>query len=253
ALYPAVYELADRVLAAAKSTRTFEQTRQEGWRCTLTGENEWLTTDREQLGWNSTYRRKQGTLWTILAQKQASWVKEGEHLSALPAIKRVWPTLFRREVERALRDVGDTRQVRRFVVSTHTMAIAHQLDRFVRSERTIPETLAKQVQQHERVALPAALARQLHSSAHPQGDLIARIPGWLEHAAELAQEPEFDHARRGLEAMFGERIETYYGLLMMDGDRMGAILAGDEDAATAITYEQSFHPRVREGFRQRAL
>ncbi|MDR4124541.1 type III-B CRISPR-associated protein Cas10/Cmr2 [Yanghanlia caeni] len=253
ALYPAVYELAERVLAAAKSTRTFEQTRQEGWRCTLTGENEWLTTDREQLGWNSTYRRKQGTLWTILAQKQASWVKEGEHLSALPAIKRVWPTLFRREVERALRDVGDTRQVRRFVVSTHTMAIAHQLDRFVRSERTIPETLAKQVQQHERVALPAALARQLHSSAHPQGDLIARIPGWLEHAAELAQEPEFDHARRGLEAMFGERIETYYGLLMMDGDRMGAILAGDEDAATAITYEQSFHPRVREGFRQRAL
>ncbi len=36
-LYPAVYDLAERVLAAAKAVRPFEQTEQFGWRCSLTG------------------------------------------------------------------------------------------------------------------------------------------------------------------------------------------------------------------------
>ncbi len=48
-LYPAIYDLAERLLAAAKSVRAFEQLRQEGWRCTLSGESEWLTTDRAHL------------------------------------------------------------------------------------------------------------------------------------------------------------------------------------------------------------
>jgi len=42
------------------------------------------------------------------------------------------------------------------------------------------------------------------------------------------------------------QIENYYGLLQMDGDRMGKILSGD--CSHAITYEQSFHPRIRKEF-----
>ena len=57
-LYPAVYDLAERVLAAAKAVRPFEQTRQRGWRCSLTGETEWLTTDPAQL--EIPYRRAGG-------------------------------------------------------------------------------------------------------------------------------------------------------------------------------------------------
>jgi CRISPR-associated protein Cmr2 len=49
-LYPAVYDLAERLLAAAKAVRPFTQSRQEGWRDSLTGETEWLTTDPSQLG-----------------------------------------------------------------------------------------------------------------------------------------------------------------------------------------------------------
>mgnify|MGYP005846742223 CR=1 FL=1 len=48
-LYPAVYDLAERVLAAAKSARAFRQSEQLGWRCSLTGETEWLTTEKDQL------------------------------------------------------------------------------------------------------------------------------------------------------------------------------------------------------------
>src|SRR5690625_5430217 len=39
---------------------------------------------------------------------------------------------------------------------------------------------------------------------------------------------------------------------MMDGDRMGAILSGDDDTNTTISYLQSFHPNVQEGFAKRA-
>ena len=75
-LYPAVYDLAERVLAAAKSTRPFGQSAQQGWRCSLTGETEWLTTDREQL--KKSYRQQTDTLWARVAAGKPSWAKKGE-------------------------------------------------------------------------------------------------------------------------------------------------------------------------------
>lgn len=45
-------------------------------------------------------------------------------------------------------------------------------------------------------------------------------------------------------------IEAYYGLVLLDGDRMGRILSGDE--ACAIPYRESLHPQVRHGFDERA-
>lgn len=56
-LYPAIYDLLDRVAAAAKSVRPFAQTRHEGYRCDLSGEAEWLTTDRAQLAWGKQGRK----------------------------------------------------------------------------------------------------------------------------------------------------------------------------------------------------
>jgi CRISPR-associated protein Cmr2 len=53
-----------------------------------------------------------------------------------------------------------------------------------------------------------------------------------------------------LNAVLGHKQETYYALLMMDGDRMGAILSGDEK--TAIPYRDSFHPQVQKGFDEHA-
>lgn len=253
-LYPAVFDLAERVLAAAKASRSFAQTKQEGWRCSLTGENEWLTTDREQLHWNQSYRQKQGTLWTKLAVEKPSWAKKGEHLSALPAIKRLWPTLFKEEVGRALtdKDDGSMKQIDRFVVSTHTMALAHQLDQFTKNGGRIESELAEKIAHKVCVALPARLAANLRKNKHPQSDLIARIPGWLEDAKESDKERELEDAQREIKDLLGSKVETYYSLIMMDGDRMGAILSGDESTGTAISYLQSFHPKVQEGFTQRA-
>lgn len=247
-LYPAVFDLAERVLAAAKASRTFAQTRQEGWRCSLTGENEWLTTDREQLRWNQHYRQEQGTLWTAVAERRPSWARKREHLSALPAIKRLWPTLFKEEVGKALadKDDGSMKQIDRFVVSTHTMALAHQLDKKLNAN--IDDSLKAILQKHERVALP----RKLALKAGKEAGLVARIPGWLEEAKESGEDGELEAAQRQINELLGFKAETYYSLIMMDGDHMGAILSGDGKTGTTINYQQSFHPKVQIGFVEHA-
>lgn len=259
-LYPAVYDLAERVMAAAKAARCFDQTAQQGWRCSLTGEAEWLTTDRAQLDVPAGKRRsrkdKRGfkesehieTLWTKVADEKPAWAKQGEHLSALPAIKRLWPTVFAKEVENAT-----GKPIDRFVVSTHTMALAHQLDQWLMKGGLTASGL--DVSNAEAVALPRKLVRR--HKANPALKDAKRIPGLLEAARDGDDDGALEIAQRQVRQAIGAalgkdeaRLETYFALLMMDGDRMGAILSGDEK--TAIPYRDSFHPQVQKGFDERA-
>lgn len=256
-LYPAIHDLAERALAAARATRPFDQIRQEGWRCSLTGEAEWLTTHREQLSWTQSERQQQGTLWTRIAERRPAWARKGEHLGGLAALKRLWPTLFLEEVNKALgsREEG----VQRFVVSTHTMALAGQLDDWLESGAHISEGATALLDKHAwgRVALPPRLMRRRRRQPEALEN-AARLPALL----DAAQDSDLDEAERGalrkavcdtLATARGRedsQLEAYYSLLMMDGDRMGAILAGDEATGTVISYRESFHPQVRAGLDQ---
>lgn len=243
-LYPAVYDLAERVLAAAKTARTFEQSEQTGWRCSMTGEAEWLTTDRAQL--EKSYRQQTDTLWAKVAKARPAWAKKGEHLSALPAIKRLWPTIFTKEVEDALGQNG----LGRFVVSTHTMALAHQLDQWLEKGGLTDGGL--DTAGADPVALPRGLMRRHRANPKALED-AKHIPGLLEAARDAEDEAAYEQAIKRVRKLLGvERLETYYALLMMDGDRMGAILSGDDKTGCAIPYRESFHPQVRAGFVQRA-
>lgn len=252
-LYPAVYDLAERVNAAAKATRSFMQTQEEGWRCALTGEAEWLTTDREQL--KTSYRQQSDTLWAKIAQKKPAWAKNGEHLSALPAIKRLWPTIFQEEVGKALAagEKGEQKHIGRFVVSTHTMALAHQLDQWLEKGGLTTEGFADAAKKAEDVALPRKLTRKYAANPHALAD-AKRLPGLLEAARESEDEGALERAQQLVKDTLGNgaRIETYYALFMMDGDKMGAILSGDESTHTTISYRDSFHPLVRDGFEKHA-
>jgi CRISPR-associated protein Cmr2 len=248
-LYPAVYDLAERVLAAAKSTRAFDQTEQKGWRCSLTGEAEWLTADPAQL--QKSYRQQTDTLWAKVAAKNPAWAKKGEHLSALPAVKRLWPTLFAEEVGRALAagERGEKETLRRFVVSTHTMALAKNLET-LNQNLASPEACARIetfITDDDRApALPRALARL-------RGTLAARIPAVLDRLGDSDKPEDEEQLRRAeseVKALLGHKPETYYALLMMDGDRMGAWLSGGDDYA--ISYLDSFHPQVQKGFKEHA-
>lgn len=258
-LYPAVYDLAERVMAAAKSVRPFQQVEEAGWRCSLTGEAEWLTTDRRQLG--QSYRQQTDTLWARVARKKLSWAKAGEHLSALPAIKRLWPTVFKEEVGKALsdRDDGSIRAIDRFVISTHTMALAHQLDQWLEKGGMTAEGFGALAAKAERVALPRRLL-QRHRAVDPKIlEDAKRLPGLLEWADEQDDPVIVEKAERAVRQTLAQalgkaeaRLETYYALLMMDGDRMGAILSGDDATGTTIAYRASFHPDIRKGFDEHA-
>ena len=242
-LYPAVYDLSERVLAAAKSVRPFEQTEQRGWRCSLTGETEWLTAHERQL--TRPYSKQKHTLWYRVANRKPAMAKRGEHLGALPSIKRIWPRLFADEVGHAL-----GRQVNRFVVSTDTMALADQIDKWLEQNGSVSDELFSAIDGCSFVALPPRIAG-CHGTK--QSYITARrIPTLL----GIARESDDALRRQSVERMIKEslgiedQIEKYYALILMDGDHMGLILSGD--TAHAVTYAKSFHPDVRKGFEELA-
>ncbi len=249
-LYPAVFDLAERALAAAKAVRPFSQSTQTGWRCSLTGETEWLTTDAAQL--ETSYRQRNDTLWAKVARARPAWAKAGEHLGALPAIKRLWPTLFAEEVDAALGT-----DLKRFVVSTHSMALAHQLDRWLERGGTLAKGCREAMTTYRsaRVALPQGLLRRHAAQGQDALRDAKQLAGLLEAANELDDADEAQRLKRLVRDSLATAsegsagLETYYALLLMDGDRMGAWLSGDE---RAITYRESFHPKVRAGFDARA-
>ena len=219
----------------------------------MTGEAEWLTHDAGHLDLPPGQRKD--TLWARIAQKAPSWARKGEHLGALSALKRLWPTLFAEEVAHAL---GSTGTAARFVVSTHTMAMAWQLDRRLRRSDAIDARLRFDLESYraDSVALPAGLIRRHYR--HPLVDLARRLPDLLELADDLEDEGEAKRLRDlvkrfladGTENPEAARAEAYYGLLLMDGDHMGRILSGDPHYA--VSYRESFHPQVRAGFDRRA-
>lgn len=258
-LYPAVHDLAERALAAAKALRPFAQSRQEGWRDSLSGEAEWLTTDCSQLALPPGQRTS--TLWARIANARPAWAKAGEHLGALSALKRLWPTLFAEEVGAAL---GKADAVSRFVVSTHTMALAHQLDQWLQHGGQCAGGLNQLQAQYKnklgRVALPQKLLRDHAQAQEAALKDAAQLPALLDLATDDRDisESEAAQIRRAVrqtlasvrENASDDRLEAYYSLLLMDGDRMGAWLAGGEDYA--ISYRDSFHPQVQKGFDERA-
>ncbi len=142
------------------------------------------------------------------------------------------------------------------------MALAGHLDswlRAVRSEDKVPADLRARLQDADigPVALPRRMVSDHHD--HPLLEVARRIPAVLDAARESGDEKRLREDERLVRELFaGEgntrqnlpRLETYYGLLLMDGDRMGAILSGESEVA--ISFRESFHPQVREQFDERA-
>ncbi len=238
-LYPAVYELAERALSAAKATRPFAAMLQEGHRCTLTGEAEWLTDDRALLGLNRKDREAK-SVWGKLAKAKKSWVKRGEHLCAIATLKRLWPTLFAERVSRLTKG-----SVQRFVVSTHALALSTTIEKLTDPNHPMTTdqqaallVLASSTSDYDPVTLPKSLVRQLHRLPQAQRDVLKRLPSMME------QEEDSPHLKDTIQRLLGDsRHETYYALILMDGDRMGGWLAGNEDAYK-LAYRDTWHSKI---------
>jgi len=244
-VYPALYGLADRAHGAAKSVRVFEQRPQHGYRCSLCGEREWLALDPKEL-WLAP-RRRTGTLWAQLQNRRPSWARQGEHLCALCALKRLWPVLFSRDVAE-----GTGLELRRYVVSTHTVALSTSIERWLdRADRPpVPEELRRRLDRvTERAALPAGLARRVREEDDEARIVAHRLPVLLDEvgdAADAAGLVEIEAVERVLRSdeFLGHRPEAYYALVLMDGDLMGAWLS-DTAALHRLRHLDIWHPDIR--------
>jgi CRISPR-associated protein Cmr2 len=259
--YAPVYDLGERLLAAAKSVRPFQALPQKGYRDSLTGEYEWLTLNEEQLEEGSP-RTRTDTLWARVAQNAPRLAKKGEHLSAYGLIKRVWPEHFPQSLREEFRSLGITVNLKRYVISTYVMAMAPSLRRFIqegpayqreddpeasKKARRAWESLREETGKLERLALPRGLM-SFKMRQSEWWETAVLIPSLLEEIEEEAEEGDNEwvearltEVRDKIETALGIPVETYYGLLLMDGDRLGAWL----DGAKSLSFEQSYHSKVR--------
>lgn len=247
-LYPAIYELLDRLAASAKAARIAPQRQgggEQGYRCDLTGEAEWLTHDRAHLD-APKGQRPAGTLWNKAASALPGISRRKEHLSALAMLKRLWPRWFVRK-ELAALDIDVTR----FVVSTHTLAIATSLERWLKSGAPFgkvgAELLAKAGESDlGNTALPRKLVKQLFKGSDFDADtrqLARALPALLEKDASDDPETQSDTAW-AVSALLGDKPEAYYALILLDGDKMGAWISGTESSFQVETLD-TFHPQIR--------
>lgn len=252
-LYPALYELLEKLGATAKSVRPFAQIKQHGYRDSISGEMEWLTTDRTQLSLSPGQRPKD-TLWNKVSGQFS--IRKGEHLNTLGMLKRLWPKYFTDQIS----DLLD-KDFRRFVISTHTMALATSLERWLEqpNRTSIPDTLSSQlVKFRDSAVLPRKLAVQLYNESN-DADLVARkLPAYLDTLREgldNSDQRQRDQAERALnlaetdiKTLFGIKPEAYYALIMLDGDKMGAWLSGsgNDGLSYRLPYKATWHPAIRE-------
>jgi len=249
-LYPAIYELLDRLAASAKSVRTAPQRPnggEQGYRCDLTGEAEWLTHDRAHLTVPKGERKQVPTLWNLAAKQRPGISRKGEHLSALAMLKRLWPSWF---VRQELGAFGIDTQ--RFVVSTHTLAISTSLERWLAAgakiDKDAEELLARARETGtDRAALPRRLVRALYRGKDFNDDqrtLARALPALME--GDASDDPEARNESADLaRGLLGGKPEAYYALILLDGDKMGAWISGT-DAAVQLDTRATFHPQIRE-------
>lgn len=249
-IYPAIYELADKSLAAAKSLRDFKQLPQEGFRCTLCGEREWLTNNRSMLN-NSPGDRKE-SLWS---EQPNNKKKKVEHLCAVCALKRYWPRVFSNMVGKSI-----NKEIDRFVISTHTMSLIPTLRTLVNNASTIKglENITKlrnnmKLKNYtckDTAVLPRKFIREIrkveeNSNQTGLTELCKCIPAIIDNLRDDDNYEAIDSFYRELSNASGAKPETYYALILMDGDNMGAWLSATE-TERRIPYSASWHPIIRQ-------
>ncbi|MEN8130147.1 MAG: type III-B CRISPR-associated protein Cas10/Cmr2 [Pseudomonadota bacterium] len=258
-LYPAVYDMLERVAAAAKAVRPFTQLEQSGYRDTLTGEAEWLALDRAHLDLRPGQRK--ATLWARVSENKPAWARKGEHLSTLGMMKRVWPNRF---VDLLKKNQFDGLDIRRYVVSTHTMALATSLDRFLEQEEKTQDQkdaikeIEKEIEGLDAAVLPRDMMKNLRSADDMTRRFVRLVPTLLDKkrdneasARGAGEEAEARRKRKDVETLIKKALspdqskpEAYYAFILMDGDRMGAWLAGNENEYQ-LAYGDIWHSSVK--------
>lgn len=247
-LYPAVYELCDRTLAATKNLRPGAQIIQRGYRCSLCGEREWLTHDLQLL--DRPPDKRGTTIWSLLSERHPALAKKGEHLCAPCALKRIWPDLYQKELSQA------GIQTTRYVVSTHAMALATTLEKMLEQPggkndkhwRKLETSMSKRQDSLFFAALPKTIARKLKKS--PERERVLRaLPTHFDLLRDKGDEQEIKELNELIKNICGFWPEAYYAMILLDGDDMGVWISGT-DSRFLKPYREFWHPDIVQNVRQ---
>jgi CRISPR-associated protein Cmr2 len=243
AAYPHIYNLTDRLHAASKATRNFKQVIQEGYRCTICGEREWLTDNRNLLFLPRGQRKE--SPWNKVEDALGS-VRKGEHLCAWCTLKRFWPSVYPEMVK--------AEGKRRFVVSTHTMALATSIESALERIKEVTvkhdkliRRLSGSTAKMDRAAFPRRLWRKLRDIEveHPEFfNAMTKLPVLLDCLSDQDEKDEgqLREIEKDIKKLLGDRLETYYALILMDGDRMGEWVAGSSE--NLPRYKEILHSSI---------
>ena len=227
AAYPHIYNLTDRLHAASKATRNFEQIIQKGYRCTICGEREWLTNKRDLL---FLPRGKRDESPWSKAEDAVGPVRKGEHLCAWCTLKRFWPSVFP--------DLVNAKKGTRFVVSTHTMALAPSIEAALENINELADKykdiimrLSGSTASMDRAAFPRRLWKKLRDIEGERSEFfnaMTKLPVLLDCLSDQDEKDEGKsrEIEKDIKKLLGGRPEAYYALILMDGDRMGEWVTG---------------------------
>lgn len=234
-VYPAIHALADKSLAVSKSLRDFNQQVYEGFRCTLCGEREWITDKREMLF--ASPGQRSDSVWEQKTDRK-------EHLCAICMLKRFWPVIFKNKIRDYLEDEAT---VARYVISTHTMSLIPTMKQLL-NLNTLSE-YEKSIKLENLVKnenYPVALPKKFYKMAikAKKLELCKYIPAYVDKLREEDRLNDVERFYSELQSITGKKPETYYALILMDGDNMGAWLSATEKERR-IKYSESWHPAVR--------
>lgn len=218
--YSALHDMANRALAAAKYSRTDKQTDERGFRCSLCGDREILVLDPQHRFTVRGRRPQENGLWHRLGKqlKSAANVERNEALCGVCTVKRLWPTLWRERLNEQGHDTSHSR-----VVSTHVMAATPRLKNLV----GLPPGDDDEHYAGRRVALPLALYQACKKNN--QTDRIL-------YDIEASEDPEHDDHDTQIDS------GLYYGILLFDGDKLGAWLSGDTHLHASLV--SLFHSKI---------
>ena len=281
--YGEIHSIVESVLTAAKSERSFSQLAQEGYRCTMCAEREWISdtfafdgvTDeapdarhvarqnRREIRLNG----KTGTIWHRVAEEGNWKVRAGEHLCAICTLKRIWPAIVEEKVSKLT-----GKQVRRQIVSTRAMAVASSISRAMDvtldTERTksldAVEAACVEAKKAnlEQVTLPKKLNDRLRHG--PENSRLNETLRILPSLIDLLSAPEGQMEGRKTEIrrkissghpnlrkdirklLLGKDPEPYFAVLFMDGDNIGEWLSG-RDKSFNLKYRDSWHTKIKSG------
>lgn len=253
--YPGLFEALERLHAAAKAARPFDGESEKGYRCTLCGEREWLTDERgepeKRTGLFAPSGQREASLWAAVARNKPALAKEGEHLCGVCALKRAWPRLFVKETAKAVPELD---KLDRFVLSTRSVAMSTSIRNWVRDrEAKAPDRdLRSQSVGNKGAALPRKLYREIMRRRPEDISFLKGLPALADEMVEQETDTrsardQKERVRQQIDAFLGGKAETYYALLLIDGDRLGAWLAGEEGRQKM---EQRFHETTRRALKR---